>query len=184
MIRTVFALTIIAMMVPAPHAFPQSASRPRENLMHVQNSFDLVVHASYAETAPLFGPEGERAWAGKHWDPQFVHPLPARDVAGAVFTIRHGPYSAVWVTTQFDLEARHIQYAYFLQNLMVTTIDVRFKPIDPSTTGVSVVYTRTAVTPEGNEHVTAMSEGDKDSGKDWQDALDKYLASHNSATRP
>jgi hypothetical protein len=184
MIRTTLALSLITIAGLASPASAQSVSHPQENLMHVQNSFDLVVHASYAETAPLFGPEGERAWAGKHWDPQFIHPQPGRDVEGAVFTIKHGPYSAVWVTTQFDLEAKHFQYAYFLENLMVTTIDVRFKPVDSTATRVNVVYTRTAVTPEGNEHVASMSEGDKDAGKEWQDAIDKYLAGRNAVTRP
>jgi hypothetical protein len=67
--------------------------------LHLSTSFDLVVHAPYAKTAPLFGPEGERAWAGKHWNPEFIHPQPAADIEGAVFTIQHGPYKAVWVTT-------------------------------------------------------------------------------------
>jgi hypothetical protein len=78
--------------------------------------------------------------------------------------------------TQFDLHARHIQYAYFIQDLTVTVIDVRFSVSDPGTTRVNVVYTRTAVTPEGNQHVAAMTEGDKASGKEWQQAIDEYLA--------
>jgi hypothetical protein len=144
--------------------------------MHTETAFDLVVHASYSETAPLFGPEGERAWTGKHWDPQFIHPLPARDVEGAVFTIKHGPFNATWVTTVFDMEARHFQYVYFLPDLMVTTINVRFKPVDAASTQVKVIYTRTALTPAGNEHVTAMTDGDQNSGKEWLDAIDAYLA--------
>jgi hypothetical protein len=142
----------------------------------VSTSFDLVVHASYAKTAPLFGPDGERAWAGKHWNPAFIHPQPAADIEGAVFTIQHGPYKAVWVNTLFDLDARHFQYVYFLTDLMVTVIDVRFKPAGADATDVNVVYTRTALTVEGNEHVTEMIKGDKTAGKDWQKALDDYLA--------
>jgi hypothetical protein len=49
----------------------------------------------------------------------------------------------------------------FLPDLMVTVIDVRFKAVNENSTGVNVVYTRTALTPEGNEHVATMSEGDK-----------------------
>jgi hypothetical protein len=152
--------------------------------MHVSTSFDLVVHAPYAKTAPLFGPEGERPWAGKHWNPEFLHPQPAADIEGAVFTIQHGPYKAVWVNTLFDLEARHFQYVYFMPDLMVTVIDVRFKPEGADVTGVNVVYTRTALTPEGNEHVAAMSEGDKTAGKDWQKGIDDYLAESNRGPRP
>src|SRR5271166_4025515 len=90
----------------AASAFPalaQTSPAPPEALMHVSTSFDLVVRAPYAKTAPLFGPEGERAWAGKHWNPEFIHPQPAADIEGAVFTVRHGPVKAVWVNTLFDL---------------------------------------------------------------------------------
>jgi hypothetical protein len=47
-----------------------------------------------------------------------------------------------------------------------------------------VVYTRTARTPEGNQHVTTMSEGDKTAGKDWQKGIDDYLAAVDRAARP
>ena len=83
----------------------------------------------------------------------------------------------VWVNTVFDLDAREIQYVYFLPELLVTTIDVRFKIIDAGTTQVNVVYTRTALTPAGNEQVSMMSEFDRKAGQEWQEAIDKYLAS-------
>ena len=153
------------------------AQSPEPHLLRTQTAFDIVVHLPYAEAAPLFGPEGERPWAGKHWNPQFLYPQPAHDEQGAVFTIHHGPVTAVWVNTLFDLEARHIQYAYFIPDIMVTTIDVRFTPSDANDTGVHVVYTRTAITSEGNDHVTAFTATDKSAAQDWQQAIDTYLAS-------
>jgi hypothetical protein len=180
----------VAQSVPQPAAAPaqtastapatQSTSPSPEPLRHESTSFDLTVHASLAEAEPLFGPEGERAWAGHPWNPKFLYPQPAHDEAGAVFKIDHGPFSAVWVCSQFDVEGRHFQYVYFMPDLMVATIDVRFKPIDATTTAVNVVYTRTAMSPEGNEHVAAMSHGDRAAGPKWQAAIDKYLASRKS----
>lgn len=164
--------------------FAQSPATDPAPLLHLTASFDLAVHASYAVAAPLFGPEGERPWAGEHWNPQFIHPQPAADVEGAVFTIQHGPIRAIWVNTLFDVEGRHFQYVYFLPDLMVTVIDVRFNPIGADSTAVHVVYTRTAVTPEGNEHVTAMTEGDKKAGKEWQGVIDEYLARGKSSVEP
>lgn len=179
------AIQILACMlaVSAP-AFAQTAAPNTEPLMHRTTAFDLVVQAPYAQTAPLFGPSGERAWAGKHWNPQFLHPQPERDVEGAVFTIAHGPFTATWVNTLFDLEARHFQYVYFLPRIMVTVIDIRFNPITPPSTAVHVVYTRTALTPEGNEHVSAMSEADKASGPEWQTAIDAWLAKSKERATP
>ena len=153
------------------------AQSPEPHLLRTQTAFDIVVHLPYAEAAPLFGPEGERPWAGKHWNPQFLYPQPAHDEQGAVFTIHHGPVTAVWVNTLFDLEARHIQYAYFIPDIMVTTIDLRFNSTNPTNTEVHVVYTRTAITSEGNGHVTAFTATDKTAAHDWQESIDTYLAS-------
>jgi hypothetical protein len=155
--------------------YSQNPSAPPDRL-RVRTSFEFVVHAPYAETAPLFGPEGERVWVGKHWDPQFIYPLPARDEEGMVFTLRRGPHSEIWVNTLFDVEAQHFQYVYYLADLVLTTIDLRFKPLDQSNTQVNVVYTRTALTPEGNQHVTAMSEADQRADKEWAQKIDACLA--------
>ncbi len=169
------ALVIPTAAVLAASALGQSpASSPQ--LLRTQTAFDLVVHLPYAEAAPLFGPQGERPWAGKHWNPQFLYPQPARDEQGAVFTIHHGSVTAVWVNTLFDIEAHHFQYAYFIPVIMVTIVDVRFTPTDPTTTQVHVVYTRTALTPEGNDHVTAFTATDKTAAHDWQQSIDTYLA--------
>ena len=177
----VLLLTVTAHAATVYAQVPTAQSEP---LMHAETAFSLVVHLPYSETAPLFGPEGERAWAGKHWNPQFIHPQPASDVEGAVFAIKHGPLNAVWVTTAFDVAARHFQYVYFLPNLLVTTIDVRFNPLDEATTHVKVVYARTALTPDGNQHVVALTEGDKSAGKDWQQAIDSYLATREASRIP
>jgi hypothetical protein len=160
-----------ALSVPAP-----SQTTPSAQLLRTQTAFDLTVNLPYAEAAPLFGPDGERAWAGKHWNPRFLHPQPAHDEQGAVFTIQHGPFTVTWVNTLFDMEARHFQYAYFIPNIMVTTIDVRFTPED-STTQVHVLYTRTALTPEAKDHVVTLTADDKKAAQNWQQAIDAYLAS-------
>jgi hypothetical protein len=144
--------------------------------MREVTSFDVTVRAPYSETAVLFGPEGERSWAGEHWDPQFLHPVPGRDEEGAVFTMQHGSLSAVWVIARHDVEARHFQYVYFLAGLMVTTIDVQFTPVDATTTRVHVTYARTSLSAEGDTHVAAMSEGDRKAGAEWQSAIDAHLA--------
>ena len=155
---------------------------PAENRAHVETSFDLVVKAPYAETAKLFGPEGERVWVGKHWDPQFMYPEAARDEQGAVFTIQHGPFTAVWVIAQHDVEARHFQYVYVIPDVMACTIDVRFTLVDGGTTKVHVTYARTAVSAAGDEHVAAMAEGDRKAGAEWQASIDRYLSGKDERT--
>lgn len=165
--------TAILFCALAAGAAAQTAPEP---LMHTSTTFELNVALPLAQAVPLFGPEGERAWAGKHWDPQFLWPRPARDRQGAVFTIHHGPFTAVWVNTAFDAANGHLQYVYVIPQIMATTIDLHLRP-DSASTHVTVAYTRTALTPEGNQHVAAMTEGDRTAGSDWQKALDTLLAS-------
>src|SRR6201999_3753429 len=79
-----------------------------QSVAHVSNSFSLTVHEPMHDAAPLFGPLGERAWAGDKWQPEFLFPLPAKDVEGAVFTVRHGKHRSAWVNTLFDVQSGHI----------------------------------------------------------------------------
>jgi hypothetical protein len=146
-----------------------------QGLAHVSNTFTFNVSAPLERAVRLFGPEGERAWAGDKWNPEFLFPLPASDVEGAVFTVRHGAHTSVWVNTAFDAAAGHVQYAYFLDDLLVTTIDLRLHAVDGAHTRVEVTYARTALRPEANEHVEQMGQDDRAQGKVWGDAIDAYL---------
>ncbi len=166
----------LLMALVAIHLHLQKTSTG-EAPMHLVNSFDIQVRLPYAQAAPLFGPEGERAWAGDDWNPVFIHPRPAHDEEGAVFIVRHTHGKAVWVNTAFDVPGKHFQYVYFIADKLVTTIDVQFTPLDAQNTKVHVIYARTALTADANKHVESMAEGDKKAGPEWQSAIDKYVAS-------
>jgi hypothetical protein len=142
---------------------------------HVRTEFDLTVHAPYSVAFPLFGPDGERSWAGADCNPQFVYPSPAADIQGTVFTVEHGAHQAVWVNTVFDVEGHHIQYAYFISDVMVTTINLTFLPLDSADTKVTVVYERTALGIAANEPVQEFGAADRARGADWEKAINTYL---------
>jgi hypothetical protein len=156
---------------------PQSlkpADSPGE-LVHVTNTFHFDIAAPVARLAPLFGPEAERSWAGKHWNPEFLYPRPAKDTEGAVFRVQHGQHTSVWVNTLFDLSGGRMQYVAFIDDVVVTTIDVKLTPIDSSRTTVEVTYTRTALQPAANDDVRALGNDDHDSGPGWQKSIEKCL---------
>jgi hypothetical protein len=172
------ALALLALLYHHHHR-----ATSRGPVAHVRNEFEFTVHAPYQVAAPLFGPEGERAWGGDHWDPHFLYPQPAQDIQGAVFTVRHGHYPAYWVNTSYDVAARHFQYVYFIPDAMVTLIDVRFSELDPANTKVNVAYERTALKSEANEHVRDLGNADRDNGKEWGPAINDYLAKQKVAGR-
>jgi hypothetical protein len=143
--------------------------------VHVTNAFELIVRAPLSRAAILFGPVGERCWAGERWNPEFLHPQPGKDVQGAVFTVAHGPHTSVWVNTLFDTAAGRMQYVSFIPGTVVSTIDVRLTAVDPSSTRVDVTYARTALNAAANDDVQAMGERDRESGPEWQRAIAKCV---------
>jgi hypothetical protein len=159
-------------------AMAQQADKA-ERLAHARTEFQFTVNAPLEQTAPLFGADKERAWA-PDWKPQFVYPNPAQDQQGMVFQVAHGSYTSTWVNTAFDLAGGHIQYAYVLNDAMVTTIDIRLKRADAGKTLVTVVYERTALIAQANEHVQHFAAGDAKADKEWEEQINGYLAKQAS----
>jgi hypothetical protein len=153
-----------------------AAAQQAEKPVRVSNSFQFVVQAPLEVAAPLFGPEGERCWAGEHWDPQFVYPQPANDEQGAIFTVQHGGHSSVWVNTLFDLKAGRMQYVMVVPEKFVSVIDVRLTEEGATVTKVEVSYLRTALDASLNDAVTAMGDKDRVSGEDWKRSIESCLA--------
>lgn len=183
MITSLFSFVLLF----ATPAVPQTKEtmQPPVQLSHVKNTFTFQVAAPLARVAPLFGPEAERCWAGKHWDPQFIYPQPAKDVPGAVFTVQHGGHSSLWITTILDLAAGRMQYVAVIRDWVVSVVDVHATAVDASHTVAEVTYTRTALAPEANDDVEAMAANDRDSGPHWQQAIEACLSpGANSSGRP
>lgn len=147
--------------------------------MRTETTFELNVRAPYQEAATLFSPLGERVWAGPAWNPQFLHPLPPIDEQGAVFNIVREGYTATWVISRRDLDARCFQYVYFIPGLLVTTIDVFFTLRAADCTGVQVRYVRTAISAQGEAQVQELAAVDAAAAAEWQSAIDRYLASRH-----
>jgi hypothetical protein len=170
-------LLIIAGAIPAMHIH----SRPNANpVAHVQNGFEFTVRAPYEKVAPLFGAHAERAWGGEDWDPQFLHPQPARDIEGEVFTVAHGHTRGVWVNTAFNLESGHVQYVYVIPDVQAVLINIHLRHDGLSSTEVKVTYERTALTSRFNNRVREMGQKDASSANEWRSAIEKYLAVSNT----
>ncbi len=149
----------------------QSSSLPA----HARSAFEFKLSVPRERAAPLFGPDAERCWAGQRWDPKFLHPQPAKDIEGAVFTVQHGSLTSIWVNTLFDLSGGRIQYVSFIPDALVSIVDVQLTALDPNTTGVKVTYTRTALSAAANDHLDALAMSDRASGPQWQEAIQTCL---------
>jgi len=150
------------------------AQEPASALTHTRTEFNFMANAPFEQVGPLFGANEERKWS-PDWNPQFLYPQPAHDQPGMVFKIMHGQHEAFWVNTAFDLAAGHIQYAYVLNDAMATLIDIHVTRNGAQKTSITVVYERTALIPEANEHVQHFAQGDERAGKEWEEAINGYL---------
>lgn len=169
---TAFAIMVFLATVSTCACAQQT---PSGGLLHARTEFKFTVNAPLEQAAPLFGANEERKWA-QDWNPQFLHPQPGHDEPGMVFQIMHGDHTATWVNTAFDLAAGHIQYTYVLAGAMATLIDIHLARDGAQRTAVDVVYERTALIPEANDHVKHFQDGDERAAKEWQDAINDYLA--------
>ena len=169
----VIPLVVVAAVVLFLHL--HSRRSPARPIAHVENKFEFTVRAPYDRVAPLFGAHGERAWAGEHWDPQFLHPQPAQDVEGEVFTVARDHTRSTWVNTAFDLRSGHVQYVYVIPEVQAVLIDIHLSHADPAITGVKVVYERTALTSNLNDHIREMGQQDSQVAEEWQSSIEKYL---------
>lgn len=142
-------------------------------LLHTRERFSLVANACFEIAWPLFGANGERQWA-PGWDPVFLWPGKALDQEGMVFTIRHAGRQAVWVNTAFDPEARRIQYAYVIPEVVVTLITLKLTPNGRATT-IDVIYERTALADAANEIVKDLAACDRVAGAEWSEQINRYL---------
>ena len=162
------AVMLFAAVVTSSTAYAQAP-------LHTRTEFSFTVDAPFDQGAPLFGANEERKWA-PDWNPQFIYPIPAHDQQGMVFTVPKGQFASVWVNTAFDLAAGHIQYAYVLNDAMATLIDIHLTRVSGQKTEVTVVYERTALLPEANEHVQVFANEDAVAGKEWGDAINAHFA--------
>lgn len=175
-----FALPLLLAMAALCAAQSQQPAPSEPALAHTRVEFHFVADGPLEQVAPLFGANEERKWAAD-WNPQFIYPTPAHDLAGMVFRVEHGNHSSIWVNTAFDLAAGHIQYSYLLSDAMATLIDIHLTRDAAQKTGVTVVYERTALMPEANEHVQHFAKGDAKAEKEWEDAINVYLAKAHAA---
>lgn len=140
---------------------------------HTEEKFVFTANARMGDVAPLLGADKERVWSPQ-WNPQFIHPLPAVDEQGMVFTVAHDHLNSVWVNTEFDAMNGRIQYVYVIPDALVTVITLRLTP-QGERTQVEVEYDRTALSAEADAHVRHFAEGDRKSAPDWEKQMNGYL---------
>lgn len=158
------------------HAATEPQSHSAEvphSLLHTHETFEFIANAPIDVAFPLFGANGERAWA-PDWNPIFVWPEKPADQQGMVFKVTNGDKTAIWVNTSFDQAANTVQYIYVIPDVVATVISLKLTPHEQSTQ-VAVTYERTALTGNANQLVRQMAARDRSSGPEWAKQINDHL---------
>lgn len=168
-LKLIFLLSVMMNSVSA-----QSVFQPKR----IQRSATIVVKTTIDKAFPLFGPVREREWA-EGWEPQIIYSTHPEWEEHMIFTT-NGKHSNedryLWVVSQFKPSEYFIEYTVSTSQ-RVWFITVRCMP-DSENTRVSVTYTYTGLTEEGNQlNQSAMARMFAHNLKDWEEEINQYLAS-------
>jgi len=115
----------------------------------------------------MFGPLGERAWAGDDWQPEVLWSDAPGDREGMVFKQK----GEIWVNVRLDPTARIAEYVRF-GDTVVTRIRVELTPQGNDACTVNVRYDWTAVNEAGNAEVAKRAAA---MTIDWEEAVNAAL---------
>ena len=128
------------------------------------------------EAFVLFEPEGERAWAGAAWNPRYLHPADGRTQQGMVFTTGEGADATLWLLATYDILRHRVDYVRVTPGSRMGTVSVACEPVTSSSSEVTVRYTLTALSEEGNRHLAEFDAGYEAYIDSWRVAIEKALA--------
>ena len=141
----------------------------------------IVLNGNIEKVFPLFGAIEEKKWS-PDWQPTPVFPASGKMEEGFIFqTPDHVPNALLrtWIVANYDLSDHLVKYIVTTAN-RVTIIKVRCSKSDMNRTQAEITYTLTGLTEEGNEiseHL--INNMFKHNLRDWETAINNYLASAN-----
>jgi hypothetical protein len=140
-------------------------------------SFTIELNGSVAEVTPLFGPVREAEWA-PDWSPRFIYPPQGSQREGAVFstTSGHGK-DRVWLLTTYDVSGGRVEYVVMTPASTANEIKIRVTPDGDRRCKATVMYRRSALTPEANDDVAKLDANwAEEQRSHWQTAINEALA--------
>ncbi len=159
-------------MIPSSDAVTFTpAEVSRERTLFLNNRPEVVF--------PLFEPLNERKWADG-WDPDVLFPSNGVAREGMIFLTKprfDGEENYRWVLTHYDTENFRISYHVSTADRL-WFIDVACIPMEDGT-AATVCYTYIGLTAEAaSRNNAALEMMFQNNLKDWEDAINMYLASN------
>lgn len=162
-------LILIQMVMADQPAAPSLEQRTR--------SFTIELNGSVTDVTPLFGPIREAEWA-PGWSPRFIHPAIAAQHEGVVFTtIGDHSRERLWMLTAYDVYSGRVEYVVMTPAFTASEIRIRVAPDGNQRCKATIMYRRSALSPEGNDEVVKLdSHWTEEQRIHWESAINEALA--------
>lgn len=125
-----------------------------------------------ADAMELFTPEGERVWAGEHWDPRYpaalVHGATGGE-RGTVFVTAHDGEATIWVAMGRDADS--VTYARVPPRRLAGIVSVRCTPARDEATNVEVTYDTSSLSDAADAELDRFAGGYDAFVASWQHEL-------------
>ena len=116
----------------------------------------------------LFTPEGERAWAGPHWDPHY--PAPDRKLGeGTVFLTEGAGATTVWVMVEH--QPNRVRYVRVTPEVCAGTVTVALVESGADDCRVEDTYDLTALSQDGASSLDRFGAGYDTDIEGWATAI-------------
>jgi hypothetical protein len=145
------------------------------DLQRVTRSYVQHLVAPIDRVMPLLTAARENEWAAM-FQPHILHPGEPPGGRHGVFVTGTMPEETLWTMTEFDPERGRVAYFRTIPRKIAVHIDIRLEPHGPSGSRATVTYTYSALGPEGNARVDAITEEKyREQMTEWETALNHYL---------
>ncbi|HZH44004.1 MAG TPA: SRPBCC family protein [Lysobacter sp.] len=122
----------------------------------IQSQHRIRIDAPADVAFMFFTPAGEELWV-EGWRPRYVHPADGATVAGMVFTTGDGAELTIWHLVDFDRARRRSRYVRTTPGSRTGFVEIACEPLDAERCEVTVRYTMTALSAEGEAALEAFT---------------------------
>ena len=132
------------------------------------------VNAPPHEAFRFFTPEGERLYV-PGWAPEYLHPADGTLGEGTTFITRHGGEDTLWLVSRCDEPSGIVDYVRTNPGSRISMVSVRVRPAGDGSSEVSVGYSVTALSPEGEQAIAAFAAAFDERLVAWEQAIASLL---------
>jgi hypothetical protein len=143
----------------------------------IERQHSITVARPIDQVFPLFTPKGETLWV-QGWNPEFIHPQSGETCEGMIFRTGRDEDETLWSCIEWNPSHYRVRYARVTPSSRFGFVEVKCKEVALEQTEVSVDYTFTALTEQGNTDLANLTDDAfSQMIETWRVQIDRWLQS-------